>query len=359
MGERTVTGMSAARRGCVVLISGIVTVGVLGTPAVGGQTSEAPTSATVWTPTTADVVRNHDFRQGRAYWYPNAGARLSVGSSGSARSLAVTNTSRRTKSINVRSGVSPTTFAAGTRVTVSAQVRASSSAGRIALRAQEHAAVASAPRWRTSPLVKSSVRYRTLTTTLTIGRDDSRITVRAFNLKAKGRQHLFVRSLKVTVVEPPAKPGEWIPNPGCTSGATGWTPSVNASVTALSGAEPACQVQTRSSGDDVTATSRTSTESVRSAGSLVHVASQVDVAGSVRPVRMTLQEVAPDGSILQSFAGVRDSAGAWVWLGAQLRTERAGSRIRVVYRGDGLAAGEALRFRRATVTVTDPATTPT
>lgn len=223
MGERTVTGMSAARRGCAVLISGIVTAGVLGTPAVGGQLDSGVTAVSLATPSTSDVVRNHDFRDGRASWYPSPGASLAVRPSGSVKALVLSNTSRRTRSMIARSASSPVTFAAGTRVKVTAQLRTSIKAGQLALRVQEHAPTTAAPRWRTTPLYRSSLSYRTVTTTLTIGRDGSRVSVRALNLKAKGKQRLFVRSLQVSVVEPPAPVEEWVVNPGCSLGPEGWT----------------------------------------------------------------------------------------------------------------------------------------
>ena len=232
MGER-ISGL----RAIAGMISGVVAAGVLGIPAVTTPASAATVTTAV--PTTAEIVRNHDFRQGTRYWYASPGSRLEVRTSGRLKALTVANLSKRTRSMNARSTASTPGFVAGTRVIVTAQVRTSLKGGTIALRAQEHSAGA-APRWRTSSYYRAQLAYRTITTSIVIAKDGGKVSFKAINLRAKGKQRMWVRGLKVTVVEPTAPAGEWIMNPGCAEGATGWTPSSNATLAAVQDAEPAC-----------------------------------------------------------------------------------------------------------------------
>lgn len=336
-------------------------MGALVAPTAGAApaTAAGVTTAVSSDLTARDVLRNPDFRSGARYWYASSGARLTTRPSGSGRALSVSNLSRKTRSINARSGISMVRFAAGTKVTVSGQVRASRNGGKLALRVQEHAATAAPARWRTSTVRRSSLAYRTFTTTLTIARDDSRITVRALNLRAKGKQRMFVRNLRIAVVQPPAQPGEWIPNADCEDGSAGWVASGNARVEPVRASEPGCRVVTSSTGT-ASATSRTSAP-VGASGSVVHVASQLRSSGVQGAVSMTLEEVGSDGSTVQRFAGTPESTTDWAWAGAKVTTKRDGSRVRVVYRAESATSGAVLDFRGSQVTVdpVDPGPTPT
>ncbi len=363
-GRRSVRGWTVGRAAVVVAVAGTVAVGALAAPTAGAASAASTSVTTVVGSglTARDVLRNADFREGTRHWYPSSGARLDNRPSGTLRALAVSNTSKRTRSMVVRSTVSSLRFAAGTKITVTGQLRASRTGGTLALRAQEHASRPAPARWRTSATRRSSTGWRTFSTTLTIARDDSRISVRALNARAKGKQRMFVRALRVSVVEPPARPGEWIPNVDCVDGTSGWTPSSGARVEATRDGDPGCRVVTGNAGT-ASATSRTSAP-VGVAGSVVHVASQLRSSGVGGPVSMTLEEVASDGTSVQRFAGVPDSTSSWAWAGAKLTTKRSGSRVRVVYRAESAAAGATLEFRSSEVTVgagtpTTPIPTPT
>lgn len=364
MGERTIAPGRWVPRIGIHLLSGVLVVGAMAAPAsaaLGGGPARSldpgpatTTSASATTsPTTAQVLRNHDFSAGRASWHPGDRARLAVQQRSSRRALVVKNHSRRTRDVAAQSSSSLLAFPAGTRVTVTAPMASGLRGGRLALRVTERP-TSGATRIVTGRAVPGSWRYRTVSTTLTIAHEGSRIAVRPVHTRTRGHARFFVRPVRVSAVLPPGRAGEWVPNSSCRSGGLGWTTSSNAQVYGVDAPDRVCQVRASRSGT-VTATSRRSGDRLE-AGSLVHVASQVSTVGGARPMRLTLQEVGRDGDVVQSFSGTRDAVTDWAWLGAQLRTERSGSRVRVVYRGEDLPRGAALRFRGANVTVTSPST---
>ncbi len=131
MGERTIAPGRWVPRIGIHLLSGVLVVGAMAAPAsaaLGGGPARSldpgpatTTSASATTsPTTAQVLRNHDFSAGRASWHPGDRARLAVQQRSSRRALVVKNHSRRTRDVAAQSSSSLLAFPAGTRVTVTA-----------------------------------------------------------------------------------------------------------------------------------------------------------------------------------------------------------------------------------------------
>ena len=398
MGERIVTEKNKLPQLLAGVVSGIIAVGALAAPSIG---SAAPT-----TDPDAVVVRNADFRAGALYWNRSERTELAIRPSGSELALGLTNTSRSTQSMNVRTTLSPVRFPVGAKVTVSAMVRSSRTGGQLAVRTHEYPFDKPVTRYTTSPIYSSSVDYRTITVTHTITDDDSGVYLRFYHLSAGSGQRMFVRSVHYSVTYPPGSnptptptvqptqqpsptpttaapttpapttpapttpaptptapttpaPTSWFTDLACAKTTAGWLVSSGTRLSSASGSPAACRLQmdpTRSG--TVTALSPRSTTKVAARGTKVHVAAQVLGSATKGTQKLTLQEVSPRGEVVQSFTGQRPASTEWAWLGAQMLTKADNSHIRLRYLAQGQPAGATLTFRAATVTVTPP-TTPT
>ena len=153
---------------------------------------------------------------------------------------------------------------------------------------------------------------------------------------------------------------EWISNTACEDGTDGWRATSNAILSDVDGAADGCQLTRRLSGGaaSVTAISAISDRTVPVVGSRIHVASLVSSSEAGRTLKITLQEIEPDGDVVQTFTGQRESGLSWVWVGAELRSQVADSHVRVVYSAEDLSGGGAFAFKDADVTVTRPDPTP-
>ena len=232
MGERTIAPGGWVPRIGIHLLSGVLAVGAMAAPASARSLDPGPATATTasatTSPTTAQVLRNHDFAAGRASWHPGDRARLAVQQRSSRRALVVKNHSPRTRDVAAQSSSSLLAFPAGTRVTVTAPMASGLRGGRLALRVTERR-TSGATRIVTGRAVPGSWTYRTVSTTLTIAHEGSRIAVRPVHTRTRGHARFFVRPVRVRAVLPPGRAGEWVPNstsrPPRVGRATAWKPA--------------------------------------------------------------------------------------------------------------------------------------
>lgn len=354
------------------------------------------------------AIANADLSAGTKSWAANSGAKLSVLRVSGPDVGQVKRTSKRTGTMYVRTASSAATLAPGDRVQVSATLRGTRTGGRTFIRVYETRSNGTVVQQQTDDPRKTSKSYGTRTVALTAREAGTRVKVRLYLDGARRGQGLRFKqvssSIRPHVTPPTAAPGTpptipsppaptptpvqpppstsptpspepspsapppvtpragptYLANSRCESGSTGWLPSTNAlAVPASETTTPAtsCEVALRTGqSGTVTATSDVSTRTVPEADSRVHVASQVKATEAGRNLRMTLQEIGPTGSVVQSFTGQRASATSFGWVGAELRTRETGSRVRVVYTGETLSSGAAMRFTNTTVTVTAPET---
>ena len=149
----------------------------------------------------------------------------------------------------------------------------------------------------------------------------------------------------------------YISNPTCGTDTSGWEASGNAGLSRVveSGAS-ACQAKpaVASGTKNITLTSAPSIATITHPGTTVHVALQSRVSEAGKEVSLQMQELAADGSVVQSFVDARSSADTYRWFGAQFTTQRPNSKVRVKMTGKALSGQNYLRVKNVTFTVTPP-----
>ncbi len=103
----------------------------------------------------------------------------------------------------------------------------------------------------------------------------------------------------------------------------------------------------------------TSSDTIATLGSTVHVAGQVRSSQAGKPIVFQLRELAADGSVIQEFDGnTTPSSTSWLWTGATITTTRANSKVNLFVSEVGVTSDNFLKVRTINSDVTPPSTTP-
>ncbi|MGA9100389.1 hypothetical protein, partial [Aeromicrobium sp.] len=103
----------------------------------------------------------------------------------------------------------------------------------------------------------------------------------------------------------------------------------------------------------------TSSDTIATLGSTVHVAGQVRSSQAGKGIVFQLRELAADGSVIQEFDGnTTPSSTSWLWTGATITTTRANSKVNLFVSEVGVTSDNFLKVRTINSDVTPPSTTP-